>query len=126
MKNKFSDTIRFVVGLIVMYAIYRIHQTGFFYNIADLFSDRGYRGGYGSVSNILLDIVPLLVDSVCFIGGLALTFLTFLSKAVTPFFVKVLRLFDKYLESKGVDLFEFDDEKEKACECKDCPLRSAE
>jgi len=109
-----------------MYAIYRVHQTGFFYNVSDLFFDRGYRGGFGSVSDILLDIIPLLVDSVCFVGGLALTFFTFLSKAVTPFFVKLLRLFDKYLESKGVDLFEFDDEQEKVCGCEDCPLRAAE
>ena len=121
--KKQSETVRFVVGLIVMYAIFRIHQTGFFYDVAGLFSRNSYRSGFSGVSDVILGVVPVIVDAVCFAGAMALAFYSLISKAVKPLCLKLLRLLDTKLESLGIDLIEFEDEKpEPKCNCAHCPL----
>ncbi len=124
--KKQSETVRFVVGLIVMYAIFRIHQTGFFYDVAGLFSRNSVRGGFSGVSDVILGVVPVVVDAVCFAGAMALAFYTLLAKAVRPLCLKLIRLLDKKLEELGIDLIEFEDEKPShSCNCELCPSNEA-
>ena len=106
--QKFSDLVRFVVGLIVMYTIYRLHSMGVFTKIGVLFSGMAFeqRGGFGSVSGIVLDLLPVVVDSVCFIGGIALAFGGFCWKLTAPLFHKLLLLIDAKLETVGIDIYD--------------------
>ena len=105
----FNDTVRFVVGLVVMYAAYRLHAAGVFTRLGSLIGfSSGYGSGYGGVSDILLTVLPTVVDSVCFIGSVALAFFGFCWKALKPLAHKLLLLLDRKLESYGIDIYEQD------------------
>ena len=61
----------------------------------------------------------------CLFGSLAIAFYGFLSKALTPICLKLIRLLDKKLEEYGIDLIEFEPEVKEAevCDCENCPLK---
>lgn len=110
MNNKFSDTVKFVVGCFTIYLIWQLHKAGVFYRIGSLL-DFG-ASSYGSVTNIILGIVPVVCDAIIVVGGVALAVYGFLWRAVSPVCTKLLRLLDAKLEEYGIDLIEFDSEKD--------------
>lgn len=109
MKNKFSDTVRFVVGLLVMYIVYQLHSAGVFVRLGSFFDFSGsHSGAFGGVSDVILGIVPVVVDAVCVVGTLSLAFFGLCWRAVRPLVTKVLILLDRKLEEYGIDLYELD------------------
>ena len=104
--KEFSQTVRFVVGLIVMYAIYQLHNAGVFVRIGNLFDLRSPATEFGGVTDVLMGVVPVLVDSITFIGSIALTFSLFIWRGLKPYAIKLAVLLDKKLEGYGVDLYE--------------------
>jgi len=110
MNNKFSDTVKFVVGCFTIYLIWQLHKAGVFFRIGSLF-DFG-ASPYGSVTNIILGIVPVVCDAVIVVGGVALAVYGFIWRSLSPVLMKLLRLLDAKLEEYGIDLIEFENEKE--------------
>ena len=109
MKTSFSDTVRFVVGLLVMYIAWQLHRAGVFVRLGSFFDFSGsHSGGLGGVSDIILGIVPVVVDAVMVVGTLSLAFFGFCWKAIRPLSVKVAILLDRKLEEYGVDLYELE------------------
>lgn len=109
MKNRFSDTVRFVVGLFVMYTAWQLHTAGVFVRLGSFFDFSGsHSGGFGGVSDIILGVVPVVVDAVMVVGSLSLAFFAFCWKALRPICVKLAILLDKKLEEYGIDLYELD------------------
>ena len=106
MNSQFSQTVRFIVGLVVMYAIYQLHSAGVFIRIGSLFSGNLRGNGFGGATEVLIGIIPVLVDSVAFVGSLTLTFFLFIWRALKPSVTKLTILLDKKLESYGIDLYE--------------------
>jgi len=106
MNSQFSQTVRFVVGLIVMYSIYLLHSAGVFVRIGSLFSGELRGSGFGGATEVLIGIIPVLVDSIAFIGSITLTFFLFMWRALKPSVTKLMVLLDKKLESYGIDLYE--------------------
>jgi hypothetical protein len=106
MNSQFSQTVRFVVGLIVMYSIYQLHSAGVFVRIGSLFSGELRGSGFGGATEVLIGIIPVLVDSIAFIGSITLTFFLFMWRALKPSVTKLMVLLDKKLESYGIDLYE--------------------
>ena len=109
MKTKFSDTVRFVVGLMVCYAVWQLHSAGVFVRLGSFVDFSGsHSGGFGGVSDVILGIVPVVVDAVCVVGTLALAFFAFCWKALRPLVVKGGILLDRKLEDYGIDLYELE------------------
>ena len=104
MKNK---SLQFITGVFVIYLTYQLHAAGWFAAAASVLSapEEGFRG---SVLDLFMSALPLVVDAVCTVGIIALTFLTFLWRLVKPLAVKLAVLLDKKLESYGIDLYELD------------------
>lgn len=121
---KAPKTLQFIVGCAVIYFAWHLADAGWFGRIVGVFqSPRGFSGG---LSDLVLDLLPYLVDTVCLFGSIAIAFYGFLSKAVKPICLKLIRLLDKKLEEYGIDLVEFDDAPVSKCDCKchsctDCP-----
>lgn len=109
MKNKFSDTVRFVVGLLVMYIVYQLHSAGVFVRLGSFFDFSGsHSGAFGGVSDVILGIVPVVVDAICVVGTLSLAFFGLCWKALRPLCVKLAILLDRKLEEYGIDLYELE------------------
>ncbi len=122
---KAPKTLQFIVGCAVIYFAWHLADAGWFGRIVGVFS--GQKGFSGGLSDLVLDLLPYLVDTVCLFGSVALAFYTFLSKAVTPICLKLIRLLDKKLEEYGIDLIEFDYEKpDHKCNCDICPSNKEE
>lgn len=104
MKNK---SLQFISGVFVIYLTYQLHAAGWFASAVSVLSapDEGFRG---SVLDLFMSALPLVVDAVCTVGIIALTFLTFLWRLVRPLGIKLAVLLDKKLESYGIDLYELD------------------
>jgi hypothetical protein len=121
---KTPKTLQFIVGCAVIYFAWHLADAGWFGRIVGVFSSsQGFRGG---LSDLILDLVPYLVDTVCLFGSVALAFYTLLAKAVRPLCLKLVRLLDKKLEELGIDLIEFEDEKPShSCNCELCPSNEA-
>ena len=104
MKNK---SLQFIAGVFVIYLTYQLHAAGWFAAATSVLSapEEGFRG---SVLDLFMSALPLVVDAVCTVGIIALTFLTFLWRLVKPLAVKFAVLLDKKLESYGIDLYELD------------------
>ncbi len=104
MKNK---SLQFIAGVFVIYLTYQLHAAGWFAAAASVLSapEEGFRG---SILDLFMSALPLVVDAVCTVGIIALTFLTFLWRLVKPLVVKLAILLDKKLESYGIDLYELD------------------
>jgi hypothetical protein len=106
---KFSDTVRFITGLLVMYIAWQLHNAGVFVRLGSFFDFSGsHRGSFGGVSDIILGVVPVVVDAVMVVGTLSLAFFGFCWKAVKPLCVKLAILLDRKLEEYGVDLYELE------------------
>lgn len=120
---KTPKTLQFIVGCAVIYFAWHLAEAGWFGRIVGVFSStKGFRGG---LSDLILDLLPYLVDTVCLFGTMALAFYSLISKAVKPLCLKLLRLLDTKLESLGIDLIEFEDEKpEPKCNCDHCPMKA--
>ena len=107
--TKFSDTVRFVVGLLVMYIVYQLHTAGVFVRIGSFLDFSGsHNGAFGGVSDVILGIIPVVVDAVMVVGTLSLAFFGFCWKALKPISVKLAILLDRKLEEYGVDLYELE------------------
>ena len=122
---KAPKTLQFIVGCAMIYLAWHLADAGWFGRIVHLFSGpEGFRGG---LSDLLLDLLPYVVDTVCLFGSLAIAFYGFLARALKPVAMKLLRMLDAKLESMGIDLMDFDQEKpvEELRPCKDCPLKDA-
>ena len=104
MKNK---SLQFITGCFVIYLTYQLHAAGWFAAAASVLS-APEEGLKGSVLDLFMSALPLVVDAVCTVGIIALTFLTFLWRLVKPLAVKLAILLDKKLESYGIDLYELD------------------
>ncbi len=104
MRNK---SLQFITGCFVIYLTYQLHAAGWFAAAASVFSASG-DGFQGSVLDLFMSALPLVVDAVCTVGIIALTFLTFLWRLFKPLAVKLAILLDKKLESYGIDLYELD------------------
>ncbi len=106
MKNK---SLQFIAGCLVIYLTYQLHSAGWFAAAASVFSSPSDLNGFGnSVLDLFWSALPLVVDAVCTVGIIALTFLTFIWRLVRPLCVKLAILLDKKLESYGIDLYELD------------------
>jgi len=104
-KNKFSETVKFIVGILVMYAVWQLHKAGVFTRIGT-FLDFSGRNNFGGVTDVLLGVLPVVVDAVCVVGSISLAFFGLCWKAIRPLFIKLAVLLDKKLEEYGVDLYE--------------------
>ena len=103
--NKFSETVKFIVGILVMYAVWQLHTAGVFTRLGTFFNLSG-RGNFGGVTEVLLGIVPVMVDAVCVVGSISLAFFGLCWRALRPVAVKLAVLLDKKLEEYGADLYE--------------------
>ena len=107
MRNK---SLQFITGCFVIYLTYQLHAAGWFAAVAAYFSTGSY--SYDGFSGTMLDLfwsaLPLVVDAICTVGIIALTFLTFIWRLFKPLAVKLAILLDKKLESYGIDLYELD------------------
>lgn len=117
---KTPKTLQFLVGCAVIYFAWHLADAGWFGRIVGIFSSpKGFSGG---LSDLVLDLLPYLVDTVCLFGAVALALYGLIAKAVRPLAKKLLRLLDTKLESLGIDLIEFEDEKPShKCDCDLCP-----
>lgn len=105
MSNKFSETVKFIVGILVMYAVWQLHKAGVFTRIGT-FLDFSGRNNFSGVTDVLLGVLPVVVDAVCVVGSISLAFFGLCWKAIRPLFIKLAVLLDKKLEEYGVDLYE--------------------
>jgi len=103
--SKFNDTVKFVVGVAVMYLAWQLHNAGVFARLGNLFDLSSHRN-FGGVTDVLLGVIPVVVDAVCVVGSVALAFFGLCWKALRPVCVKLAVLLDKKLEGYGVDLYE--------------------
>ena len=112
MKN--DKVTQFISGCIAIYFAWQMHVNGWFERIGRVLSWFGgmESDGFGGVSELAISIVPFMVDFVCTVGIIAISVYTMLWAAIKPLCVKLLRLLDAKLEEHGIDLIEFDDEKE--------------
>jgi hypothetical protein len=119
---KAPKTLQFIVGCAVIYLAWHLADAGWFGRITRVFSGpRGFSGGF---SDLVLDLLPYVVDTVCLFGSIAIAFYGFLAKSVRPFGKKLLVLIDKKLEEFGIDLVDFDESPEShKCNCELCPLK---
>ena len=108
MNDSKSKVLRFIVGCGVIYLAWRLAQAGWFNRIAGIFSSNSSEGFSGGLSDLLLDILPYVVDTVCLFGSIGIAVYGFLWKAISPFFMKVAMLVDAQLESYGLDIWQFD------------------
>ena len=109
--NKFSDTVKFVVGILVMYITWQLHSAGVFSRIGSFIDFSGsHNGAFGGVSDVILGIVPVVVDAVIVVGTVSLAFFSLIWKAVRPLAIKSMILLDRKLEDYGVDLYELETE----------------
>ena len=93
----------------MIYLAWQLAQAGWFDRIPAIFS--GAKEGFsGGASDLLMDAIPYLVNTVCLFGTIGIAIYGFLMKALKPLGMKVLRLLDAKLEDLGIDLIEFDDE----------------
>ncbi len=113
MKN--DKVTQFIAGCVGLYFAYQMHVNGWFARIGRLFS--GFNGygndGFGGVTELIISIVPFMVDFVCTVGIVVISFYTLLWKAMKPLCMKLARLLDAKLEQYGIDLIDFDDEETK-------------
>lgn len=107
MKSQNSPVLRFIVGCALIWFAWSLVEAGFVQKLFNLF--RG-NSGFAGVSDLLLDVLPYLVDTIMLFGTVAIAIWAFFLKAVTPLATKLLRLLDARLESYGVDLWDFDEE----------------
>jgi hypothetical protein len=108
MKNK---SLQFIAGAFIIYMAWQLHSAGWFAAAASLLSQPQELNGFGnSVLDLLWSALPLLVDAVCTVGIIGLTFVTFIWRLVRPLCIKLAILLDKKLESYGIDLYELDSE----------------
>lgn len=105
-----QKTLQFIVGCAVIYFAWQLASAGWFDRIPSIFRSYGTEGFSGGASDLLLDVLPYLVDTICLFGSVAIAVYGFLWKAIKPVSLKLLRLLDLKLEEKGIDLFEFDQE----------------
>jgi hypothetical protein len=121
---KAPKTLQFLVGCAVIYFAWHLADAGWFGRIVGVFSSpKGFSGG---LSDLILDLLPYLVDTVCLFGAVALALYGLIARAVRPLGRKLLRLLDNKLESLGFDLIEFEDEKPnhkcgRQFHCENCP-----
>ena len=108
MKSNNSPVLRFIVGLAMIWFMYQLVQAGVIHKVINIF--RGNQG-FAGVTDLALDVLPYAVDTVMLFGTIGIAIWAFLRKAVTPLATKLLRLLDAKLEEKGIDLWDFDDEK---------------
>lgn len=108
MKSNNSPVLRFIVGLAMIYFAWSLVEAGFVQKIFNLF--RG-NAGFAGVTDLALDVLPYLVDTVMLFGTIGIAIWAFFLKAVTPLASKLLRLLDAKLEVYGIDLWDFDDKK---------------
>ena len=107
MKNK---SLQFITGCFVIYLTWQMHSAGWFAAAASLFStgSYNYNGFSGSVMDLFLSLLPLVVDAVCTVGIVALAFFTFVWRLIKPLVIKLAILLDKKLEEYGIDLYELE------------------
>ena len=105
MNSKFSETVKFIVGVLVMYVAWQLHTAGVFTRIGT-FLDFSGRNNFGGVTDVLLGVLPVVVDAVCVVGSISLAFFGLCWKALRPLCLKLAVLLDKKLEGYGVDLYE--------------------
>jgi len=105
---------QFIAGCVAIYFAWQMHVNGWFARIAramsyasDLF---GSSDSLGGVSDLLIGLIPFMVDFVCTVGIIAISFYTMIWKAAKPLCLKLIRLLDAKLEEHGIDLIELDDE----------------
>ena len=118
---KAPKTLQFIVGCAVIYFAWHLAEAGWFGRIVNVFSgQQGFRGG---LSDLVLDMLPYLVDTVCLFGTIAIAVYGLMAKALKPICLKLIRLLDSKLEELGIDLIEFEDEKPgHKCNHSSCPL----
>ena len=106
---------QFIAGCVAIYFAWQMHANGWFARIARAFSYVadvfGSPDGLGGVSDLLIGFLPFMVDFVCTVCIIAISAYTMLWKAMEPLCMKLLRLLDAKLEEHGIDLIEFDEEK---------------
>jgi hypothetical protein len=107
MKNK---SLQFIMGCFIIFLAWEMHSAGWFAAAASLFSTGGYdyNGFSGSVMDLFLSLLPLVVDAVCTVGIVALAFFTFVWRLIKPLVIKLAILLDKKLEGYGIDLYELE------------------
>ena len=106
MNNK---ALQFIAGVFTMYLAWQLHSHGWFEAAAGVPSAPAYDGGFrGSVLDLFMSALPLLVDAVCTVGIISITFFTFIWRLVRPLVIKLATLLDKKLESYGIDLYEIE------------------
>ena len=93
-----------------MYLAWQLAQAGWFDRIPSLFKSGSTEGFSGGLSDLVLDILPYLVNTVCLFGSIAIAFYGFMLKAIKPTARKLARLLDDKLEGLGYDLWDFSDE----------------
>jgi len=105
---------QFIAGCVSVYFAYQLHVNGWFTKLGRVLSYLSDFGTneLGGVSELAISIIPFMVDFVCTVGIIAISVYTMLWKAVKPLCVKLLLLLDAKLEEHGIDLIEFEDEKE--------------
>ena len=103
-----------ILSCVAIYFAWQMHVNGWFERIGRVLSWFGgmESDGFGGVSELAISIIPFMVDFVCTVGIIAISVYTMLWAAIKPLCVKLLRLLDAKLEEHGIDLIEFDDEKE--------------
>ena len=107
---KTPKTLQFIVGLAVIYFAWQLAQAGWFDRAGNLFRNSSYdRGLGGGLSDLALDILPYLIDTVCLFGAVAIAMYGFILRATKPLAVKLAILLDKNLEKFGYDLYELQD-----------------
>jgi hypothetical protein len=106
-KNK---ALQFIVGCFVIYLTWQLHSQGWFAAAASLLStgEYNYNGFSGSVMDLALSLLPLVVDAVATVGIVALAFFTFVWRVIKPLAIKLAILLDKKLEGYGIDLYELE------------------
>ena len=105
-----SKSLQFIVGCAMIYFVWQLASHGWFDRVPALFnsSKDGFSGG---ASDLLLDLLPYVVNTVCLFGTITIAGYGLMLKAVKPLGLKLLRILDAKLETMGIDLIEFSDEK---------------
>ncbi len=108
MKN--NKSLQCIVGCFVIYLAWQMHSAGWFAAAGSYLSvgEYSYDGFSGSVLDLLWSLLPLVIDSLCTVGIIAMAFFTFLWRLIRPLCVKLAILMDKKLEDYGIDLYELD------------------
>ena len=104
-----SKSLQFIAGCAMIYFVWQLASHGWFDRVPALFNsnDKGLSGG---ASDLLLDVLPYLVNTVCLFGTIAIAVYGLMLKAIKPLGLKLLRVLDAKLEEMGIDLIEFSDE----------------